>query len=163
MAQVSRLIRKTFLLSLPEGLRRRVFERFPNFRKAAPDGMEFIFDRYLGSLRVNVNTRFPLERIMWTGDFEPKLSMLIQQRLAPGSVCIDVGANVGAITLALAKHVGGAGRVIAMEPAPPPFARLKANLELNPEISARVTAVNAGAGSEAATLYWTEVAPGNGA
>lgn len=44
-----------------------------------------------------------------------------------GGVFVDVGANVGTYALALARHVGAAGKVIAIEPHPVTHARLAFN------------------------------------
>jgi FkbM family methyltransferase len=44
-----------------------------------------------------------------------------------GGVFVDVGANVGTYTMALAHHVGPHGRVIAIEPHPTVHARLAFN------------------------------------
>jgi FkbM family methyltransferase len=44
-----------------------------------------------------------------------------------GGVFVDVGANVGTYAMALARHVGPAGKVIAIEPHPVTFARLAFN------------------------------------
>ena len=153
-----------FLQMLPPARRQRMLDRFPNLRKAAPPGTELVFDRYLGELRVNINTRFKVERIMWTGEFEPAMLKLLRRHVSGGAICLDIGANVGAVTLALARHVGDTGRVVALEPAPPTCARLRANLDLNPALKLRVTVLNQGAGETAGTLYWTEEAdnPGNG-
>jgi FkbM family methyltransferase len=41
---------------------------------------------------------------------------LIAREVGPGMVAVDVGANVGWYTLALARRVGAAGRVYAFEP-----------------------------------------------
>lgn len=51
--------------------------------------------------------------------------------LTDGMVVMDVGANVGMITLLAAQKIGKTGRVYAFEPVPDIFARLKANIELN--------------------------------
>src|SRR6266446_9764106 len=51
--------------------------------------------------------------------------------LHPGSVAIDVGANLGEWTVPLARSVGAAGRVIAIEPAPRSAAALEATLAAN--------------------------------
>lgn len=164
MAQVSRQLRKAFLLLLPQGMRQRVFERYPNFRKAAPEGMQFVFDHYLGDIRVNVDTRFRVEKFMWTGVFDADLTALMERVLKPGSVACDIGANCGAVTLPMARLVGATGRVLAVEAAPPTFARLLANLRLNPALESRVTPLNIGVGNAAETLYWNEESdnPGNG-
>ena len=44
-----------------------------------------------------------------------------------GGVFVDVGANVGTYALALARHAGARGRVIAIEPHPVTHARLAFN------------------------------------
>src|SRR2546426_8633981 len=46
-------------------------------------------------------------------------------------VAFDVGANVGCHTLVMANAVGATGRVMAFEPNPAIFERLRANLCLN--------------------------------
>jgi FkbM family methyltransferase len=74
----------------------------------------------------------------------------------PGHCCIDVGANVGAVTLHLAKIVGPKGQVIAVEPGPPYFERLRQNLELNPEIGDCVMPVEIGLSDVPGTLHWVE-------
>jgi FkbM family methyltransferase len=51
--------------------------------------------------------------------------------LHPGSVAIDVGANLGEWTVPLARSVGAVGRVIAIEPAPHSAAALEATLAAN--------------------------------
>lgn len=56
----------------------------------------------------------------------PELDFL--REYAPqGATFIDVGANVGTYAVALAKHVGATGRVIAIEPHPVSSARLAFN------------------------------------
>ncbi|SRR5581483_7955260 len=54
----------------------------------------------------------------------------IRRRLQPGEVIIDVGANVGHISLLLADVVG-AENIFAFEPTPVSFRRLTANWLLN--------------------------------
>ena len=47
--------------------------------------------------------------------------------LGPGGVFVDVGANVGLYSLSLARLVGPAGRVVAIEPDRDSLGRLRAN------------------------------------
>ena len=165
MAQVSRIIRRAFLQLLPERTRLGLLERHPNFRRAAPPGMQLRFDRFLGEFSVEIDTRFPVERKMWSGTYDDALQRLLRDWIRPDSVCCDIGANVGAITLAMAQNLkGGSGRVYAFEPAPPTFARLRANIALNASVRDRITAVNLGLGEKPGELRWTEEAdnPGNG-
>jgi FkbM family methyltransferase len=56
---------------------------------------------------------------------------LLAQDLRSGDVFVDIGANAGIYTLTAARHVGTAGRVIAIEPNPRMMARLRANVSLN--------------------------------
>ena len=51
--------------------------------------------------------------------------------LQPGSVVIDVGANLGEWTVPFARAVGSTGRVIAVEPAPRSAAALESTLAAN--------------------------------
>ena len=63
--------------------------------------------------------------------------------VSPGDVVVDIGANVGAHTLPLARAAGESGRVIAFEPTGWAFEKLLANLALNPALASRVTAEHA--------------------
>lgn len=56
---------------------------------------------------------------------------LFRQVCAPGQIVIEVGANIGAHTVGLARLVGPAGRVLAFEPQRLVFQTLCANLALN--------------------------------
>ncbi|MGZ3919055.1 MAG: FkbM family methyltransferase [Bacteroidia bacterium] len=56
-------------------------------------------------------------------------------------VIIDIGANVGLMTLQFAKLVPK-GKVISFEPTFYALQRLKDNLALNPELAKRVTVIN---------------------
>lgn len=56
----------------------------------------------------------------------PELDFL-REHAPKGATFIDVGANVGTYAVALAKHVGATGRVIAIEPHPVSNARLAFN------------------------------------
>jgi FkbM family methyltransferase len=51
----------------------------------------------------------------------------IETTVAPGDVCIDIGANIGVFTVALARAAGARGRVYAFEPDPENFNILQTN------------------------------------
>jgi FkbM family methyltransferase len=67
------------------------------------------------------------------------LARCLQRR--PDAVVWDVGANIGAVTLPLAKRFPSA-RFFAFEPSPRVAARLFENLSLNPELAARIRTVS---------------------
>src|SRR5262249_52608763 len=69
----------------------------------------------------------------------------------PGGTVVEVGANIGAHTVALARAVGPSGRVIAIEPQPEVHRMLCENIALNS--LAQVTALSCGCGAAPGTAY----------
>lgn len=65
------------------------------------------------------------------GRMEPDVQLQLVNRLRPGAIAIDVGANYGIHTLLMAKLVGESGAVIAFEPSPDLFSELETNLQRN--------------------------------
>ena len=65
------------------------------------------------------------------GTAESHLQRTIREHVAPGDSVYDIGANLGYVSLSLAKRVGLAGQVIAFEPVPQNIALLRQNIELN--------------------------------
>ena len=63
--------------------------------------------------------------------------------MRPGSLVIDIGANIGAFSLPIASDVGEGGCVVAIEPTDYAFTKLVRNAELNPGIASRLIAVQA--------------------
>ena len=83
--------------------------------------------------------------------WEPDLTQFIQERLRPGDVFIDVGANIGYYTLLASAKVGAAGAVVAIDALPSNFAELQHNLDIN-EGSANVRAINGGVSDARGTI-----------
>ncbi len=80
----------------------------------------------------HVNTASYLEWSMFFyGSYEPFIEKIIKRLVRPGNVCIDVGANIGIHTLTMAKSTGANGHVIAFEPHPQVYKKLKDNIALN--------------------------------
>jgi FkbM family methyltransferase len=75
------------------------------------------------------------------GSFEPGTMQAYKRLVKPGDTVIDIGANIGAHTLTLAKLVGPSGRVIAFEPTAFAFEKLRKNMMLNPELASRILAL----------------------
>lgn len=82
------------------------------------------------------------EKDYWLGTYEPDLESMLGELIHPGVVIYDVGANIGYVSLLLAKAAGETGRVYAFEALPANVERLQHNLELN-TIGSRVTVVPA--------------------
>lgn len=73
------------------------------------------------------------------GAFERDTLKALESLVQPGATVLDIGANMGAHTLHLARLVGEKGRVIAFEPTDFAIAKLRANLKANPALEPRVT------------------------
>jgi FkbM family methyltransferase len=65
------------------------------------------------------------------GQYSESEVAMMRNFVKPGSTVIDVGANIGDLTLPLAQMVGDSGRVFAVESHPELFNVLCANLALN--------------------------------
>lgn len=71
------------------------------------------------------------EKDYWLGTYEPDLLEMIRKKVCSGWVAYDVGANIGYLSLALAKAVGDTGKVYAFEALPENIERLEVNLKMN--------------------------------
>jgi len=69
--------------------------------------------------------------VMYYGVYEIPTMRIIRLLLKQGDVAVDVGANIGYITLNMAKCVGMQGKVLAFEPVPPTYDRLRRNIRNN--------------------------------
>ncbi len=74
-----------------------------------------------------VTTYILLEQEDW---FEDEIR-LVRAWLRPGMKAVDVGANLGVYTVAMARAVGDTGQVWAFEPTPAAAELLQRNLDLN--------------------------------
>jgi FkbM family methyltransferase len=65
------------------------------------------------------------------GTTEPHLQRAIKKYVSAGDTVYDIGANIGYVSLSLAKRAGPNGRVIAFEPVPRNVDLLRKNVEVN--------------------------------
>ena len=87
----------------------------------------------------NLDIREGIDLTIFTmGAFEPETLRALESLVLPGATVLDVGANIGAHTLHLARLVGEKGKVIAFEPTDFAISKLRANLHANPELEKRV-------------------------
>jgi FkbM family methyltransferase len=79
--------------------------------------------------RMNIS---PAEKLGYLlGTDEPHLQKAIRDYVVAGDTVYDIGANVGYVSLSLAKRVGPNGRVIAFEPIPSSADAFRQNIEIN--------------------------------
>ena len=74
------------------------------------------------------------------GRFENSTARVLERFVRPGGTVLDIGANIGAHTLPLARLVGPKGKVHAFEPTKYAFGKLQRNLAQNPDLAPRVVA-----------------------
>jgi FkbM family methyltransferase len=94
---------------------------------------EFDFvSRTCFNAKVAGNTADGIQKtICYFGVWEPNLTAWISDRLKPGDLFVDIGANIGYFSLLASRIVGKSGRVVAIEPSLPTFGLLQRNLSLN--------------------------------
>lgn len=84
------------------------------------------------------------------GEFSPREFATMARYLRPGDLALDIGANIGALTIPLAHHVGPTGVVIALEPQRICFQAICANAALGSLTN--IVAINAAVGAEAGSI-----------
>jgi FkbM family methyltransferase len=65
------------------------------------------------------------------GTYDRALHNAIEDRVKPGMICMDVGANLGEMALHMASKVGSQGMVYAFEPVPHVYQRLLTHIARN--------------------------------
>ncbi len=88
--------------------------------------------RELGGYRFHCSFRDHIAcLVFFAGCYEAQESAFVRSRLKPGMNFVDVGANWGLFSLMAASLVGPTGKVVALEPDPRVFLKLKSNIERN--------------------------------
>src|SRR5512138_2025047 len=123
---------------LPSPVKRAVYRIKPlakfirqGLNRAAPHGITQVEVAAGGLAGVRLALDLQSEKDYWLGTYEPELQAAIADLLQPGIVAYDVGANIGYITLLLARAVGENGHVYSFEALPANLERLRTNLELS--------------------------------
>ena len=109
-----------------------------------PDAVPLLTE--VGALFVHARDQVITPYLRAHGRWEPDDCHLLEVELGPGAVAIDVGANIGYMTLVAAQAVGPTGTVIAVEPHPDNISLLRANVIRN-DVADRVRIISAAAWS----------------
>jgi FkbM family methyltransferase len=135
-------------LPLTRILRRVPFpKKYPVLHSLCPRDRE-VWDRIFGC-RVSLNLANYIERSIYLRVFDREGLALVSEFLRPGTVFVDVGANVGFYTLLGASLVGDGGHVYAFEPSPYAGDKLRTTVAAN--ALSNVTIEAAALGEEAGT------------
>lgn len=83
-------------------------------------------------MRLHLDNNACERRLLLTPHFfDPTELEILKARVKPDFHFVDLGANVGAYSLLVARWSGGNGRILAIEPQPDMVERLKSNILLN--------------------------------
>lgn len=92
---------------------------------------------------------------LWVNRLDRKAEeAFLQSLLEPGDFVIDVGANIGTVSLAIASRVGAKGKVYSFEPHPKIYSFLVDNINLNG--FKQIIPHNKALGSKAGTVYLSD-------
>src|SRR5665647_3509078 len=90
-------------------------------------------------LRWNLDLREGIDFSIWLfGAFEVGTVRAYEKLIKPGNIVLDIGANIGAHVLHLARAVGPQGKLYAFEPTDYAFDKLNKNIAENPELKSRI-------------------------
>jgi FkbM family methyltransferase len=107
----------------------------------------------IGGTKVAIDSRSHLAFPLWAGHFERENLEYVLATARAGEVFVDVGANVGLYSVPVARRVGPAGRVLALEPCPPTAAKLRENIRRNGQENVEVIATAASDKAGKATFH----------
>jgi len=82
--------------------------------------------------------------------YDADLANFFKERISPGAVCFDIGANVGVYALQFAEWSKPNGTVVAFEPNPPTAAALRRHIAMN-QLTQRVKVIEEAVADQAGT------------
>lgn len=108
--------------------------------KAAPTGLTEVKVAGGDLAGYTIRLDMQIDKDYWLGTYEPDLQAALHELIPAGAVVYDVGANIGYVSLLLAKAAGETGKVFAFEALPSNVDQVRRNVELN-GMESRITVV----------------------
>lgn len=112
---------------LYRGSLRPAWVRLLNRLRQGPVDVSTIYGRF----RVNPTTNLVESALLLHPAYNREEIDFLKEGVGPGGTFVDVGANIGLYTVALANHLKGTGCVVAIEPNPVCVERLRSNIAFN--------------------------------
>ena len=130
------------------------FEADPAVDAHWPSGLQHPVSGRLHPFKVRLNVNDWLERrAYFSGQlYQRDIEKLITLLIRPDDYFIDVGANIGLVSLLAASRLGKSGCLVAIEPNPTVFKRLTGHLRDN-GLLPTVTLLNIALGERSATAF----------
>ena len=91
--------------------------------------------------------------LYYTGSYEAGTLAFIKNNLKKGNCFVDVGANIGLMSIVASKVVGSQGKIYSFEPHPNTVKILRFNVNLNSIKNIEVFEKGVGSKSEVAKIY----------
>ncbi|MGE5478800.1 MAG: FkbM family methyltransferase [Chloroflexota bacterium] len=102
------------------------------FPKLADKSFPLEVVKLKNGIKMELDTTEYLQALLYVfGDFEISTELALRKIVKQDDVVIDIGANVGYLSLILSKLTGPAGKVFAFEPEPNNFKAFIKNIDLN--------------------------------
>ena len=123
---------------LPDSLIRVIY-RFKPLANLIRKGLNAASPSGLSEVRVaagdlagyTIQLDMQVDKDYWLGTYETELQSALHHLVPPGAVIYDVGANIGYVSLLLAKAAGDKCKVFAFEALPSNIKQLERNVQLN--------------------------------
>jgi FkbM family methyltransferase len=129
-AQAARVLPNSFIQSIYRNKRLAGLIR-SLLNRAAPGGITPVKIAAGDLAGYTILLDMQLDKDYWLGTYEPELQAALRDLIQPGAIVYDVGANIGYVSLLLAKAAGESGRVYAFEALPENAGRWHRNMVLN--------------------------------
>jgi len=85
----------------------------------------------IGGIKYQLNLGEVIDIGIYLNSYETDMALAIENFCRPGFIVLDIGANIGAHALPIAKIVGESGKVYAFEPTDYAYSKLVYNISLN--------------------------------
>jgi FkbM family methyltransferase len=121
------------------------FANHPLIRRLGGTSDELVWSRVKGGEVLTGLNDLVGRTAFYTGDLDRKISWVCARIVRPGDTVLDIGANLGIVTLWLSKLVGKRGRVYAFEPNPELYEVLEKTIHRNQAMNVRPYAIALGA------------------
>lgn len=91
--------------------------------------------------------------VYYFGDLDRKLTTLLKRILRPGDTFVDIGANIGLVTMEAAAMVGPQGKIYSFEPQPAVAGMMQRSLTANAFNWVHLQRYGLGSASRTVTLH----------
>ena len=124
------------------------------FKYFAPSSKTEIISKIKFGIKMKLDISEYIQAHLYNyGSYELPTMNFIQMNMTEGMNVLDIGGNVGLMTLTFANFAGKSGKVFTFEPEPRNFAKLTENIKLNNFTNTTINQVAVSSKEEKLKLY----------